>query len=145
MDTTNTSFAALPKHRRAVIAIVGLLLVTGACGSASNDAPTPVAAVVTTPPPTAAPMPQPTTTLVVAPAASAPVSVTMPDVRKKNVQVATDELVALGFKVIAHDSSGAGRTVIIKTNWSVTTQDPAPGKKITLPATVDLGGKKFGE
>lgn len=162
MSTNRTSFAA-PTRGRAAFAMVGLLLVTGACGSASKDAPSPVAAVATTPPPTAAPVTQPPptvartpppttapvtqvpTTVSVAPAASARITATMPEVRRENLSVAFEELVALGFKVITHDSTGAGRGVLLRTNWSVTTQNLAPGTKIILPFTVDLGVKKLDE
>jgi hypothetical protein len=160
----------LSRWKRWTLIGVGAFLLLGIIGSvtepdkkvvtvaASQSVPSTVRATAlpttlsTLPPSTVAPTAavRPTTTVVVATTVATtttapPVSLAMPDVRGKNLQIAADQLEALGLTVISHDSTGRGRTPLLYSNWSVTTQDPAPGKKITLPTTVDLGAKKFGE
>ena len=159
MSTNTTSFAALPKHRRAAVAIVGLLLVSGACGSASKDAPTPVAAVATTPPPTIAPVTQPPPTVATTSTSTAPTTtsrsaqpsttqaarvvagtVTVPNMVGQDLQLAQDSMQAAGLYVLrSHDATGVARSQVLDRAWKVCDQTPSGGSKVAADQLIDFG------
>jgi chemotaxis protein histidine kinase CheA len=69
-------------------------------------------------------------------------SVTVPGVVGQTLDKATDQLEKLGFKVDAVDSAH-GKSIIVKKNWQVTTQDPANGAHAAKGSTVHLGVKNL--
>jgi hypothetical protein len=73
-------------------------------------------------------------TAVVAPAAS----VTVPGVVGLTLDKATDQLKDLNLKMEAKDID-AGKSILLKSNWVVITQDPTEGAQVAKGSTVKLG------
>ncbi|WP_018762297.1 excalibur calcium-binding domain-containing protein [Arthrobacter sp. 135MFCol5.1] len=69
-------------------------------------------------------------------------SVTVPGVVGLTLDTATDQLEKLGFKVDAVDSVD-GKSIIVKKNWQVLTQDPSNGAQAAKGSTVHLGVKSL--
>ncbi|MBT2596201.1 excalibur calcium-binding domain-containing protein [Arthrobacter sp. ISL-72] len=69
-------------------------------------------------------------------------SVTVPGVMSLTLEKATDQLEDLGFKVEAVDTVD-GKTIIMKKNWQVTSQDAAEGAQVAKGSTVHLGVKSL--
>jgi len=69
-------------------------------------------------------------------------NVTVPGVVNLTLDKATDQLEKLGFKVDATDTAH-GKSIIVKKNWQVTTQDPANGAQAAKGSTVHLGVKNL--
>lgn len=67
-------------------------------------------------------------------------TVTVPGVMSLTLDKAMDELKALGLKVEAVDTVD-GKSIILKRNWQVTSQDPVEGAQMTKGSTVHLGVK----
>ncbi|WP_245953519.1 excalibur calcium-binding domain-containing protein [Arthrobacter silvisoli] len=67
-------------------------------------------------------------------------TVTVPDVVNLTLDKAMDELKDLGLKVEAADTVD-GKSIILKKNWQVTSQDPVEGAQLTKGSTVHLGVK----
>jgi hypothetical protein len=74
------------------------------------------------------------TAVAVAPAAS----ITVPAVIGTTLDKATDQFQGLGLKVQATDADN-GKTIVLKSNWQVISQDPGQGTQITKGSTVKLG------
>lgn len=70
----------------------------------------------------------------VAPAAS----ITVPEFIGATLDKATDQLQALGLKADATDADN-GKTIVVKSNWQVISQDPAQGTQVTKGSRVKLG------
>ncbi|MFI1166550.1 PASTA domain-containing protein [Streptomyces sp. NPDC020801] len=68
---------------------------------------------------------------------------TMPDFRGKSVKAARDAL-DFGTSITVNDASGAGRMVLVESNWQVCSQKPAAGTKVN-GQPVTLNAVKFGE
>ncbi|WP_306897052.1 PASTA domain-containing protein [Arthrobacter sp. B1I2] len=83
---------------------------------------------------------QPTVTATAVAAVSE--NVTVPGVTGLTLDKATDQLEELGLKVDAVDSAH-GKSIIVKKNWQVTTQDPANGAQAAKGSTVHLGVKNL--
>nr|WP_306632197.1 excalibur calcium-binding domain-containing protein [Arthrobacter ulcerisalmonis] len=66
----------------------------------------------------------------------------MPGVVGLTLDKATDQLEKLGLKVDAADSAH-GKSIVIKKNWQVTTQDPAGDAQAAKGSTVHLGVKNL--
>lgn len=64
--------------------------------------------------------------------------VTVPGVVGLTLDKATDQLEGLGFEVEAVDTAD-GKSILVKKNWQVTTQDPAEGASVAKGSTVRLG------
>ena len=69
-------------------------------------------------------------------------NVTVPALVNLTLDKATDQLEKLGFKVDATDTAH-GKSIIVKKNWQVTTQDPANGAQAAKGSTVHLGVKNL--
>lgn len=69
-------------------------------------------------------------------------TVTVPSVTGLTLDKATDQLKDLGFEVDAKDTAH-GKSNMVKSNWQVTTQDPANGAKADKGSTVHLGVKSL--
>lgn len=76
----------------------------------------------------------PTTTAAVA------ASIAVPNVVGLALDKATDQLKDLGLKADAKDID-ADKTIMVKSNWVVATQDPADGTQVARGSTVKLGVK----
>ncbi|WP_082072150.1 excalibur calcium-binding domain-containing protein [Pseudarthrobacter chlorophenolicus] len=74
--------------------------------------------------------------------ATAEAAVAVPGVVGMTLDKATKQLEDLGFKVEAVDSVD-GKTIMVKANWQVLTQDPASGTKAAKGSTVRLGVKSL--
>ena len=72
-----------------------------------------------------------TSTAVAAPAAS----ITVPGVVGLTLDKATDQLKDLGLKTEAKDID-AGKSIVLKSNWVVITQDPAESAQVAKGSTV---------
>ncbi|MET3811499.1 PASTA domain-containing protein [Arthrobacter sp. UYEF3] len=70
--------------------------------------------------------------------AAAVASITVPNVVGQTLDKATDQLKDLGLKAEAKDID-AGKSVIVKSNWQVITQDPAADAQVAKGSTVKLG------
>lgn len=69
-------------------------------------------------------------------------TVAVPVVVDLTLDKAVDQLEKLGFNVDAVDSAH-GKSIIVKKNWQVTTQDPANGAQAAKGSTVHLGVKNL--
>lgn len=69
-------------------------------------------------------------------------SVTVPGVVSLTLDKATDQLKDLGLEVEAEDTVD-GKTIIVKKNWQVTSQDRAEGAQVAKGSTVHLGVKNL--
>ena len=85
--------------------------------------------------------PQPTETAT-ATATATPETVTVPGVVSLTLDNATDQLEALGFEVEAVDIVD-GKTIVLKKNWQVMSQDAAEGAQVANGATVHLSFKSL--
>ncbi|WP_406633697.1 excalibur calcium-binding domain-containing protein [Pseudarthrobacter quantipunctorum] len=65
-------------------------------------------------------------------------AVTLPDVVGLTLDKATDQLEDLGFEVEAVDTV-EGKSILMKKNWQVTSQDPTGGAGLAKGSTVKLG------
>src|SRR5690349_17470099 len=110
------------KKTMALIVLTGLIL-TG-CGSPQADKQ-------------AAPQPTETAT-----ATATPEAVTVPGVISLTLDKATEQLEDLGFEVDAVDILD-GKTIFLKKNWQVMSQDAAGGAQEARGATVHLGVKSL--
>ncbi|WP_223252963.1 excalibur calcium-binding domain-containing protein [Arthrobacter sp. AFG7.2] len=62
----------------------------------------------------------------------------VPDVNGLTLDKATEQLEDLGLKVEAVDTAD-GKSIMLKKNWQVTSQDPAGGTSVAKGSTVKLG------
>lgn len=69
-------------------------------------------------------------------------AVTVPSVMSLTLDKATDQLADLGLKVDAVDTVD-GKSIIVKKNWEVTSQDPTEGTQVAKGSTVKLGVKNL--
>ncbi|MHA7297654.1 PASTA domain-containing protein [Pseudarthrobacter sp. MDT3-1] len=69
-------------------------------------------------------------------------AVTVPGVLSLTLDKATEQLEDLGFKVEAADTAD-GKSIIVKKNWQVTSQDPTEGAQVAKGSTVHLGVKNL--
>lgn len=69
-------------------------------------------------------------------------AVTLPDVMGLTLDKATDQLKSLGLDVEAVDTA-EGKTIVMKKNWQVTSQDPTGGASVSKGSTVKLGVTSF--
>ena len=69
-------------------------------------------------------------------------TVTVPGVMSLTLDKATDQLEDLGLKVEAEDTVD-GKSIIVKKNWQVTSQDSAEGAQVAKGSTVNLGVKSL--
>lgn len=65
-------------------------------------------------------------------------AVTLPDVMGLTLDKATDQLKTLGLDVEAVDTAD-GKTIVMKKNWQVTSQDPTGRASVSKGSTVKLG------
>jgi hypothetical protein len=72
--------------------------------------------------------------------AAAAASIAVPNVVGLALDKATDQLKDLGLKAEAKDID-AGKTIVLKSNWVVATQDPADSTQVAKGSTVNLGVK----
>lgn len=101
-----------------VLALVLLagILVTGCSGKSAQTATTPSASAT----------------------AAVASGIIVPNVIGKRLDEAMDELKDLSLKVAASDPVN-GKTIIVKSNWLVTSQDVAPGATVAKSSQVNLG------
>lgn len=69
-------------------------------------------------------------------------AVTVPGVVSLTLDKATDQLKDLGLEVEADDTVD-GKSIIVKKNWQVTSQDRAEGAQVAKGSTVHLGVKNL--
>lgn len=81
---------------------------------------------------------QPTTSAPSAAAAAPAGAITVPGVISLTLDKATDKLQELGLKTEATDVDN-GKTIVLKSNWQVISQDPTEGAQVTKGSTVKLG------
>jgi outer membrane murein-binding lipoprotein Lpp len=98
----------------------------------------------------AAAAPAPAVVAPAAPPAAAPAAepetFTMPALVGVNLQLAQDQLQALGSYVMDQtDASGLGRVQVLDSNWKVCAQQPAAGSVVPLDAVVTLASVKLDE
>lgn len=106
------------KKTLTLVVLAGLML-TG-CGGQKTAAPTESASAV----------------------AAVTDTVTVPGVMSLTLDKATDQLEDLGLKVEAEDTVD-GKSIIVKKNWLVTSQDSAEGAQAAKGSTVKLGVKSL--
>ena len=107
------------KKTLALVVLTGLML-TGCGGKQPEAKPTETAAAV----------------------AAAAEAVTVPGVTSLTLDKATDQLEELGFEVEAVDTVD-GKSIIVKKNWQVISQDAAEGASVAKGSTVHLGVKSL--
>ena len=69
-------------------------------------------------------------------------TVTVPGVMSLTLDKAEDQLEELGLKVEAEDTVD-GKSIFVKKNWQVTSQDSAEGAQVAKGSTVKLGVKSL--
>ena len=69
-------------------------------------------------------------------------TVTVPGVMGLTLDKVTDQLEDLGLKVEAEDTVD-GKSIFVKKNWQVTSQDSAEGAQVAKGSTVKLGVKSL--
>lgn len=107
----------------ALIVLAGLML-TGCGGKQAAAQATPAAAATATA------------------VAQTTENITVPAVVNLTLDKATDQLEKLGFKVDATDTAH-GKSIMVKSHWQVTTQDPGSGAQAAKGSTVHLGVKNL--
>jgi len=85
---------------------------------------------------------QPTATATATSVSATTEMVTVPGVVNLTLDKATDQLEKLGFKVEAADTAH-GKSIDIKKNWQVVSQDPASGAQAPKGSPVRLGVKSL--
>jgi hypothetical protein len=85
---------------------------------------------------------QPTATAAATAVSQTTEMVTVPGVVSLTLDKATEQLEKLGFKVDAADTAH-GKSIMVKKNWQVMTQDPANGAQAAKGSTVRLGVKSL--
>jgi len=85
---------------------------------------------------------QPTATAAATAVSQTTEMVTVPGVVSLTLDNATEQLEKLGFKVDAADTAH-GKSIMVKKNWQVMTQDPANGVQAAKGSTVRLGVKSL--
>lgn len=85
---------------------------------------------------------QPTATATATSVSATTEMVTVPGVVNLTLDKATDQLEKLGFKVEAADTAH-GKSVDVKKNWQVVSQDPASGAQAPKGSPVRLGVKSL--
>ncbi|MEW1812361.1 excalibur calcium-binding domain-containing protein [Pseudarthrobacter phenanthrenivorans] len=111
------------KASLALIVLAGLML-TGCGGKQAATQATPAAAATATA------------------VAQTTENITVPAVVNLTLDKATDQLEKLGFKVDATDTAH-GKSIMVKSHWQVTTQDPGSGAQAAKGSTVHLGVKNL--
>lgn len=136
-----------------------LTFLVAGCGASAEPSEPPVTVFVTQ---TAEPVEEQTSTpdpvksapveteahadLAAAPEPEPEVTFTMPDLVGQNLQLAQDILQDIGsFVLDQEDASGLDRFQVNDSNWTVCTQDPAPGTVIEVSVIVTLASVKLGE
>lgn len=126
--------------------VAGVAGVMAGCGDAEQPAARTVTVVERTV--TAAPPPPAAAAPATPPAAAGATSgkITVPNVVGKDHQLAQDTMQTAGLYGLAEkDATGQGRSLIIDRNWTVVSQSPKAGTKVTEDATITLRSKKDGE
>ncbi|WP_200946181.1 PASTA domain-containing protein [Arthrobacter sp. Soil764] len=85
---------------------------------------------------------QTTATAAATPVAAVAENVAVPGVTGLTLDKATEQLEKLGFKVDAVDSAH-GKSIMVKKNWQVISQDPANGARAAKGTTVHLDVKNL--
>ncbi|MDT0170455.1 PASTA domain-containing protein [Pseudarthrobacter sp. BRE9] len=116
----NSSPAVGRLKKTLALAVLAGLLLTGCGGKQAATQPTATATAV----------------------AAVAENVTVPGVTGLTLDKATEQLEKLGFKVESVDSAH-GKSIVLKKNWQVTTQDPASGAQAAKGSTVHLGVKNL--
>ena len=79
-------------------------------------------------------------------ASSAPEVFKMPNLVGQNLQLAQDQLQALGSYLMDQtDAAGLSRVQVLDSNWQVCSQSPAPGKTVPVDTMVVLSSVKLAE
>ena len=72
--------------------------------------------------------------------------ISVPDVVGKDHQLAQDTMQAAGlYNLSEEDATGQGRMLIVDRNWTVVSQSPPAGAKVSEDQTITLRSKKDGE
>jgi PASTA domain len=73
-------------------------------------------------------------------------SITVPDVEGKDHQLAQDTMQAAGLYILNEkDCSGQNRVLLVDRNWTVQSQEPAGGSKVSEDQEITLCSVKDGE
>lgn len=147
-----------------IAAVVGFILLCGGCfaliGSAADDVAKEAGKDTTQASKTPDPKPEPTPTETSKepepepteaseepePTEEAEETFKMPALVGANLQVAQDELQALGsFFLTQTDATGEGRFQVLDANWKVCYQDPKAGAETSVLELVELGAVKLEE
>lgn len=142
------------RAKAALLSTVVLLLpVAAGCGE-STGSPAAETETVTvtepasTPPETAEePTPAPAAPETVEePASTSNDTIRVPDVVGEDHQLAQDTMQAAGlYSLDEEDATGQGRMLLYDRNWTVVSQSPAAGTRVTEDRTITLRSKKDGE
>jgi hypothetical protein len=122
-------------------AIVMSVLFMSGCGTSQPDnaAAGPVETVTVTSQPTNQASSTPSTV-------SSEEAVKMPQLVGMVLQDAQDKLQSMGsYMLDQQDATGLNRMQVLDSNWKVCSQDPAPGARVPLSATVSLASVKLSE
>jgi PASTA domain len=73
-------------------------------------------------------------------------SIRVPNVVGKDHQLAQDTMQGAGlYNLMEEDATGQDRLLLIDRNWTVVSQDPPAGSRVSEDATITLKAKKDGE
>jgi beta-lactam-binding protein with PASTA domain len=125
----------------AIVVAIGALALLTACGSTESATAPVVETVTVTETAEAAEQPQPA-------AAPAPAqgSIEVPNVVGIDHQLAQDTMQAVGlYNLSEEDATGQDRLLIWDRNWTVVSQSPSPGSKVSEDQTIVLRSKKDDE
>jgi hypothetical protein len=132
------------------IVAISVLALLG-CGSGSTETSSPVAETVTVTETVQAAPEQESAPIEAATPSPAPPpveqgSITVPDVVGIDHQLAQDTMQAAGlYNLSEEDATGQDRMLLWDRNWTVVSQSPSPGTKVTEDQTIVLRSKKDDE
>jgi PASTA domain len=127
----------------AIVVAIGALALLTACGSTESATAPVVETVTVTETAEAAEQPQPAAAPAPAPAQG---SIEVPNVVGIDHQLAQDTMQAVGlYNLSEEDATGQDRLLIWDRNWTVVSQSPSPGSKVSEDQTIVLRSKKDDE
>jgi PASTA domain len=130
----------------AIVVAIGALALLTACGSTESASAPVVETVTVTETAEAAEQPQPAAAPAAAPAPAAQRSIEVPNVVGIDHQLAQDTMQAAGlYNLSEEDATGQDRLLIWDRNWTVVSQSPSPGSKVSEDQTIVLRSKKDDE
>ena len=149
----------MKRYLAAAVGVATIGLITGGCGadsenSSSAQTVTVVERTVTAEAPAAAPTPAPKPPATQEKSVDSQDSsgsgssgnIRVPSVVGKDHQFAQDTMQDAGlYGLVEEDASGQDRLMLVDRNWTVVSQSPKAGSKVSDTATITLRSKKDGE